>query len=114
MGPRLVQRRVMLMQKGRPNGLMPPSPDDLTGACSSHAPLAAIPPMSTLHLSQCHHYDTQASKLFEDMASVSGHLASVLTSHWERLKIYSDAYSEIKIGSVVPSQQKELFKCLRI
>lgn len=66
-----------------------------------------------LRLSQYHVHDAQASKVFRDMALVSGRLASVLTGNWGRLKMHSYAYTETKIEGVVQVQQKALLNCLK-
>lgn len=66
---------------------------------------------SLLLLSQYHCHDAQASKVFRDMASVSGRLASVLTGHWGRLKMRSSTYTAIE--SAVQMQQKALLKGLK-
>ncbi len=66
-----------------------------------------------LRLSQYHFHDAQASKVFRDMALVSGRLASVLTGNWGRLKMHSDTHTAIKIEGVVQMQQKALLNCLK-
>jgi len=66
-----------------------------------------------LHLSQCHFTDDQASRVFGNMAAVSGHLATILTSHWGRLKLRSDPHHAIRAERIVQIQQEALLKDLK-